>query len=61
MLQACSKSTTALSLKFTVPMLRAKNLPYVVIRLAVGLRKAANWQLLLGEVNGYAAFACIFC
>ena len=59
--QACSKSTTALSLKFTVPMLRAKNLPYVVVRLAVGSRKAANWQLSLGEVNGYAAFACIFC
>ena len=59
--QACSNSTTALSLKYTVPMLRAKNLRYAVIRLAVGSRKAANWQLSLGEVNGYAAFACIFC
>ena len=59
--QACSKSTTALSLKFTVPMLRAKILPYVVVRLAVELRKAANWQLSLGEVKGYAVFACICC
>ena len=59
--QACSDSTTVLSLIYTETILRVKNLQCVVDPSAVGSRKVASWQLSRGEVNSYAAPVRNFC